>query len=286
MDRKAVSRLYILAAAFLFSTGGAAIKTASLTGWQVACLRSAVATIALLVMLPAARRRWTRSNFLVGMAYALTMVLYATANKLTTAANAIFLQSTAPLYVLLFAPFLLGERTRRRDLVHMLVLAGGMAFFFIGVETPTATAPDPARGNLLAAAAGLTWALTLLGLRWQGRSGEGAAGAVAAGSFLACLVTLPKALPFVDVSLLDAGVVFYLGVFQVGLAYVFVVRAVPHLPALETALLMLVEPVLNPVWAFLFHREVPGSWALSGGLVILVASIARTFQGSGQASLD
>src|SRR3954462_1333030 len=103
------SRLLVLAAAALFSTGGAAIKATSLTAWQVASLRSTVAIAALLVLLPRARRRPTASMLAVGVAYAATLILFVVATKLTTAADAIFLQDTAPLYVLLAAPFLLGE---------------------------------------------------------------------------------------------------------------------------------------------------------------------------------
>ena len=159
----------------------------------------------------------------------------------------------------------------------MGILAVGMACFFVGVQVPSETAPNPRLGNWLAAATGVTWALTVLGLRWQGMKEEGAAGAVLAGSLLAFLSSLPMSLPVQSVTPLDLGIVFYLGVFQIGLAYVFVVRAVPHLPALETVLLLLVEPVLNPVWAYFFHGEVPGTWALFGGVVILSATIIRTF---------
>ena len=95
------ARLLLVSAAVLFSTGGAAIKWTTLTAWQVAGLRSLIAAIALLILLPDARRHWSRRNWLVGVVYAMTLVLFVTANKLTTAANAIFLQAAAPLYILL-----------------------------------------------------------------------------------------------------------------------------------------------------------------------------------------
>src|SRR6185436_18210309 len=106
------ARLLLIAAAALFSTGGAAIKATSLTGWQVASFRSAVAAAALAAFLPGARRRWTWGTVAVGAAYAATMVLFVLSNKLTTAANTIFLQSTAPLYLLLLGPWLLHEPIR------------------------------------------------------------------------------------------------------------------------------------------------------------------------------
>src|SRR5438876_87828 len=95
------NRLLVFLAALLFSTGGAAIKAASLTGWQVACFRSAVAAAVLLAALPEARRNWTWRIVPVASAYAATLITFVLANRLTSSANAIFLQSTAPFYLLL-----------------------------------------------------------------------------------------------------------------------------------------------------------------------------------------
>ena len=116
MSSAAKARLQLLGAALLFSTGGAAIKAAVFTGWQIASFRSGFAALTLLLIAPAARRAWTRHTVLVGCAYAACLTLFVLANRLTTAANTIFLQSTAPLYVLVLAPWLLHEPVRRRDL--------------------------------------------------------------------------------------------------------------------------------------------------------------------------
>ena len=134
----------------LFSTGGAAIKAASLTGWQVASFRSAVATLVLLAVVPEARRRWHWRMLPVSVAYAATLVLFVLANRLTTSANAIFLQSTAPLYLLLLGPLVLHEPIRRAGLLYALAVGGGLILFFAGSDAVAATAPDPPRGNLLA----------------------------------------------------------------------------------------------------------------------------------------
>src|SRR5262245_47365383 len=216
------ARLAILGAAVLFSSGGAAIKATSLTGWQVACLRSAVAAVAVLIMLPAARTGWGVMPVVVGIGYATTMILFVLANKLTTAANTIYLQATAPIYLVIIGPWLLEEPLRRRDLVFMGSLAVGLGFFFIGTEQGTRTAPDPATGNILAALSGLGWALAVSGLRWMGRGGSagGSGAAVVAGNVIACLVCLPMALPIVNVTAQDAAVISFLGIFQIGLAYV------------------------------------------------------------------
>lgn len=279
-SRRAVvaGRLGVLAAAALFSTGGAVIKAIDLSGWQIACLRSGIAAVALLLLVPESRRAFSRRALAVGLVYAATLVLFVQANKLTTAASAIFLQSSAPLYVLLLSPWLLRERVRRSDLALMAAMAGGLGLFFLGLDTASATAPDPLRGNLAAAAAGLTWAFTVIGLRWLGRSGPGAAASAAVlGNGVTFAACLPLALPLTGVSPADwAGVVF-LGVVQVGLAYVFLTRAMTHVSALEASLLLLLEPVLNPVWAWLAHGERPGAWSLAGGALILGASAVKTW---------
>ncbi|HWB74909.1 MAG TPA: DMT family transporter [Nannocystaceae bacterium] len=274
------ARLQLLAAALLFSTGGAAIKATTLSSAQIAGFRSGVAVLAVLLLAPSARRLPGARAWLVGVAYAATVILYALANKLTTAANTIFLQSTAPLYVLLAAPWLLRERIARRDLGFVAVAAVGLALFFVGAEPPRTTAPDPATGNLLAAASGIAWAATIIGLRWMGSApAENAAPihAVVAGNTLAFAACLPFALPVVSFTPADAATVLYLGALQIALPYLFVAAAVRRLPALEISLVLLVEPVLNPLWAFALHGEVPGVLAMTGGAILLAATFAKAW---------
>src|SRR4051812_11119796 len=228
------ARLELIGAAVLFSTGGAAIKWAAFTGWQIAGFRSGIAAVALLVMTPAARRGWTWRAALVGLVYAGCLTLFVLANRLTTAANTIFLQSTAPLYILFLGPWLLKEPIRKQDLGFMLAVGLGLALFFIGVEQPAVTAPEPERGNLLALASGLCWALAVCGLRWlsvaPGRGSPTAA--VTAGNLIAFMLSLPMALPFGSHSVADWAIVSYLGVFQIALAYIFVTSAIQVIPAL------------------------------------------------------
>jgi drug/metabolite transporter (DMT)-like permease len=279
----ASSRLLVLSAAFLFSTGGAAIKATTLSAWQVSGFRSGIAAAALFLLVPAWRRGWSARTLLVGAAYAATLILYVIANKLTTAANSIFLQSTAPCYVLLLAPRLLGEPMRRSDplLAGLLLLA--VALFFVQLDPAVTTAPDPLRGNLVAAASGITWALTILGLRWLARSeragAEGSAGsAVIAGNLIAFAVCAPLAFPISRAVPLDWAVVGYLGLFQIGLAYVAMTRGLRRSPAFEASLLLLLEPVLNAVWAWLVHGEQPGRASLLGCTLILITSLATALR--------
>ncbi|MFL5539431.1 MAG: DMT family transporter, partial [Longimicrobiaceae bacterium] len=272
------NRLEILGAALLFSTGGAAIKATALTSWQVASFRSGVAALTLLLFLPSARRGWSWRVLLVAGAYAGTMVFFVAANKLTTSANAIFLQAAAPVYVLFASPFLLREKIRGRDLAFVAVVALAAGLLFVGRPPAAATAPNPRLGNVFGALCGLSYAGTIIGLRWLGsRAGGGGSSlpTVVAGNAVAFLVCLPFALParFAPV---DAAVVGYLGVFQIGAAYVMLTDGLRHVAALEASVLLLLEPALNPFWSWIVHGENPGAWALAGGAVILGATLVKT----------
>jgi drug/metabolite transporter, DME family len=273
--------LQLIAAAALFSTGGAAIKATDLSSWQVASFRSGIAALAIMMLVPASRRAWNRRVFLVSLAYATTLVLFVLANKLTTAANAIFLQSSAPVYVLLLGPLLLREPIRRQDLVFMSVIGLGLALFFVGTEAPVATAPNPALGNVLGVLSGVSWAFTVIGLRWLGSEGEGggAVATVAVGNILAFLGCLPFALPVIGATPMDWLTVSYLGVFQIGLAYFCLTRGIRHVTALEASVLLLIEPALNPIWAAMVHGEIPSAWSLGGGSLILGATLLKTWLG-------
>jgi drug/metabolite transporter (DMT)-like permease len=234
------ARLQLAAAAVLFSTGGAAIKAADFVGWQITCLRSGIAAVAIWLIAPEARRGWTPWVLLVAIAYAATLTLFVLANRLTTSANTIYLQSTAPLYLLVLGPWLLKEPIRRQDVGFMLAVALGLALFFVSAEAPRATAPDPMRGNLLA-----------------------------------LLFCLPFSLPIGNSTPVDWALIAYLGVFQIAVAYVLVTSALSHIPALEASLILLIEPVFNPVWAWLVQGERPGFWALLGGAIILSATTIK-----------
>jgi DME family drug/metabolite transporter len=276
--RLASSRLELLAGAALFSTAGAAIKACALTSWQVAGFRAGTAALAVLILIPSARRGISGRAALVGMVYAVTVVMFVHANKLTTAASTIFLQATSPLYIVLLQPWLLGERVTRRDIGALAALSGGLVLVLLGTPPAGASAPNPSLGNLLAALSGFTAALMMIGLRWLARSdgaGTAAPAAVVLGNLFAFAAVLPLALPVPPARALDWALVVYLGVFQIAVAYRFLLSALRHVPALEASLLLFVEPVLSPVWAWLFHGEEPGAWALAGGAAILATTAIR-----------
>ncbi|HET8538308.1 MAG TPA: EamA family transporter [Anaeromyxobacter sp.] len=262
------SRLLLLAAAVLWSTAGAAIKRCGLDGWQIAGGRSLVAAAFLLAVVPEARVRPTLRALAVSVAYAFTVVLFVLATKLTTAANAIFIQDTAPLWVLLLSPWLLGERPTRGELLAIPVYGVGLGLFFLDELTA-----GQVLGNAVALASGVAFAVSIVGLRLLRHDGPAA---LVYGNAIAALAALPLWGRGPDATGADLAIVAYLGIFQLGLAYLAFSRGVTGTPAIEASLLVLLEPVLNPIWTFLVAGERPGPWAIAGGAVVLGATAWRT----------
>jgi DME family drug/metabolite transporter len=277
-------RLLIAVGALLFSTGGAAIKFVELSDWQIASFRSGVAALVLLAVFPAARRAISWRTVLVGTAYAATLVLYVLANRRTTAANAIYLQTTSPFFLVLLAPLLLKEPLRRREIPVLLAVVVGLVLVMTGADAPRDTAPDPATGNLLALGSGLSYAFLMVGLRWLGRETHHPMSAIAAvivGNLIAFFLALPFALPVLGAGRADILTIGYLGAIQIALAYVLVTRGLRRVTALEAALLLLIETALNPIWAWAVLGETPSTGSMMGGVVIIGATVALALHGGG-----
>jgi drug/metabolite transporter (DMT)-like permease len=201
------------------------------------------------------------------LCYAGTVILFVVATKLTTAANAILLQYTAPVYVALFSYWLLKERITRPDLFTIVAAFGGMVLFFLD---------DLSKGgfwgNVIAIISGIAFAGTALFLRKQKDHSP------LESVFLGNVLTFLIGLPFMVRSSPDArswvGLVL-LGVFQLGCSYILYAEAIKYVTALEGILIPILEPVLNPVWVFLLIGEVPGPWAMVGGTIVLVSVTLR-----------
>ena len=262
------NRLLLLAAAALWSTAGAAIKSSGLDAFQLAGGRSLVAGAFLFLAVRSGRARPDRKVALVAVAYAFTVVLFVIATKLTTAANAIFIQDAAPLWVLLLSPWLLSERPTRGELLAVPIFGVGLGLFFLDELSPGQTA-----GNVVALGSGVAFALCIVGLRGVRERGPAA---LVWGNFLAAAITLPLWSRGPVPTPLDLGLVLYLGVFQLGLAYLCFSWGVRGVPAIEASLLVLLEPVLNPIWTFAIAGERMGPWAIAGGAVVLLATAWRT----------
>ncbi|WP_031500642.1 DMT family transporter [Bryobacter aggregatus] len=276
-------RLLTLTSALLFSTGGAAIKATTLTSWQVGGFRSLVAALTIAVILPGSRRNWTWRTLLVGLFYGLCLVSFVLATKNTTSANAIFLQGTAPIYLVILGPWLLGEKNRSADWATLALILVGMAGIFWQSSASQRLAPDPALGNFYGAFSGVAWAATVCGLRWLGRSGGAGRetdpmSPVLAGNLIAFALCAPMLFPVQAFPVADVLAIFYLGTIQIGVAYWLLTKAIQRLSALEASLLIMLEPALNPLWTWLLHDELPSSMALAGGGLIVGATFMKSWQ--------
>ncbi len=270
--RKAL--FYLILAAVSWSTSGVLVK---MLDWQpVAILagRSLFAVIVFLVYLRRVPTKFNRWKILAAAGSILTQFLFVTSTKLTTAANAIFLQYTAPIYVVLLAFWFLREKPSRTDWLSMFVIFAGM-FLFFGDKLST----DGFYGNVLAILSGVTSAIMIVSFRAQ-KDGAPAESALIA-SFAMAVFGFPSLLKETW-TVTDWSIIAYLGLFQIGLAFVFFTIGIKHIPALEANLVGTLEPVLNPVWVFLFLGERMGTYALFGGLVVL-AGVALSAVGSARA---
>jgi drug/metabolite transporter, DME family len=263
--------LAVASAAILWSSGGLFIKLAPMPALAVACGRSLVAGLFYLALL---RPDLRKARWATAASYAGCIVTFVSATKLTTAANAIFLQYTGPAYVLVLSPFLLDEPFRPLDAICVALSLAGMSLFFVGkVEA------GQALGNALGIVSGVFFALTVVLLRRDARSGrEDALPATALGNLMAAAVTLPFALQALPAVLTPrgAGVLLYLGVVQLGFAYWLFIKGVRRVPAAEASLICMLEPVLNPVWVLMGFGERPGAWAVAGGAIVISAVVVRT----------
>ena len=266
-------RLLITAAALLWSTGGLAIKLVPLPAVGVAFWRSLLTAIFLIVVLRPGPDRWRRASWTTALIYAAMILSFVSATKMTTAANAIFLQYTAPVYVLLFAPLLLKEPFRRADLVTLVVALSGMTLFFVGRLEAGALA-----GHVVAVLSGLVFGGVILFLRRD--TSRDAMASVLLGNLLAALFALPPSWGHLALDAKGAALVVFLGVVQMGVSYVLYVRGLGAVPAAEASLLSMLEPVLSPIWVLIGIGERPTPWAALGGAIVLLAVAGRTVWGA------
>ncbi|MBI3169326.1 MAG: EamA family transporter [Chloroflexi bacterium] len=257
--RKAI--FYLAITAVLWSTSGLFVK---ILNWQpIAILsgRSLFASIVFLFYLRRLPTRFNRWQLLAAAAFILTQFLFITSTKLTTAANAIFLQYTAPIYVIPLAYWFLREKPSRTDFLAMFIIFLGLTLFFADKLST-----DGLYGNLLAILSGITSAVMIVSFRAQ-KDGN-----PAESNLIAFLVTATFGFPFIlqeTWTVTDWSILAFLGIFQIGLAFIFFTKGIKHIPALEANLIGTLEPVLNPIWVFLFYGERMGVFALVGGLVVL-----------------
>ncbi len=261
--RKAI--LFLILAALLWSTAGVFVKALD---WQPLSLlagRGIFTSILFLLYMRRLPQKVTRWTLLAAGGSIATQFLFVTSTKLTTAANSIFLQYTAPIYVVLLAYWLLREKPSRSDWIAMGIILLGL-FLFFGDQL----SPNGLYGNILAVLSGVTSAVMMVSFRAQKDATP--EDSILIASLAIAIFGFPSLLKETQTitSWLSIG---YLGIFQIGLAFIFFTKGIKHIPALEANLIGTLEPILNPVWVFLFLGERMGKSALLGGLVVLVGVI-------------
>ena len=266
--------LLVLGAAAIWSTGGLFIKATHLSAFQLSFGRSLLAAIVIAIFTRREGFGINRISAITSVLYAALLILFVAATKLTTAANAIFLQYTAPVYVLILEPIVYKEKFRGRDFVTVAACLAGMSLFFVGKLRP-----QDVTGNLLALASGVCFACFFLLLRHSKARDVNRASSVIYGNLIGVVICAPAFFNALQdgIAAADWARLAYLGIVQLGFAYLLFTSAMARgVRSLDAGIIGYIEPVLNPIWVFLFIGERPSGWALVGGSIIIVSVIAHT----------
>ncbi len=269
----------ILLAVLLWSTGGIFIKLTGLNAFAVNAGRSFLAALVVAVFTYKKGLRLDKFTVLTSLLYAGTLSCFVYATKTTYAANAIFLQYTAPIYILILSPLILKEKFRFLDLLTVIACLIGMSLFFLESDSEALTAPNVFLGNLIGLLSGLFFGLYFVFLRHpESLKNSNTALSVFYGNLLVVLMMIPflvQDLPKPDLK--DIFAISFLGIFQIGLAYILFTEGIAKgVRALDASIIGFIEPLLNPIWVFLFLDEIPSKWALIGGVVIITAVAFHT----------
>ena len=260
--------LAVAACALLWSTGGLFVKLIQWNPFAIAGIRSVIGGLVIFAFLRKPRFTWSFAQIAGAVCYAACMIGFVSANKLTTAANAILLQYTAPLWAAILGWFILRERVHALDWAAIAVVIAGMVLFFMDSLTLGGML-----GNLLAILSGIFFAGAMISFRAQKHGSSLESILLSHGlTFLVSIPFLFGAWP----SLAGLGALGILGVFQIGLSSILLTYGVKHVTAVQSLLTAVLEPLFNPIWVFLVLGERPGPRALVGGAVILVAVTVRS----------
>ncbi|MGI8849736.1 MAG: DMT family transporter [Pyrinomonadaceae bacterium] len=274
--------VFVLLAVLLWSTGGLFIKLTTLDAFAVNLGRSLLAAITVAVFTYRKGLRIDGFTLLSSFLYAGTLTCFVYANKNTTAANAIFLQYTAPVYILILAPFILKEKFRFTDLITVFVCLAGMSLFFLEPQNDrNKLAADVFWGNIAALVSGLFFGIYFVLLRHPKSLKKNPALSVFYGNIIIVLLMLPFIFnnPPEHINSNDILAILFLGIFQIGIAYVLFTNGIANgVRSLDASIIGFIEPLLNPVWVFLFVGERPSVWAILGGAIILGAVVFHTLK--------
>jgi DME family drug/metabolite transporter len=264
-----IGLLAVSTAALMWSAGGLFIKLVTFNAMQISFFRCSIAALVFATLF---RKRLLLINtltFINAVFYASVLIAYVIALKMTTAANAIFLQSTAPIYVFIFEPIITKTSYKRINIINIVVCAVGMIFFFMGKLSP-----GHFEGNLVALLSGVMFAALFLGLRKNEDKYQFSS--IFYGNVIVAIVCMPFLSGIQDVTFSNLWMVSFLGIFQIGLAYAVFSYGLRRVLAIEASIIALIEPVFNPVWVFIGYGEVPSFMAIIGGIIILSAIMMRT----------
>jgi drug/metabolite transporter (DMT)-like permease len=273
---------FVLLAVLLWSTGGVLIKLTTLDAFAVNAGRSFFAAITVAVFTYKKGLKLDKFTLLTSFLYAGTLTCFVYANKNTTAANAIFLQYTAPIYILILAPFILKEKFRVDDLITVVFCLMGMSLFFLEPQNAeNKLAANVFWGNVAALVSGLFFGLYFILLRHPRSLQKNPALSVFYGNILIVLLMLPLIFsnPPAQINSNDILAILFLGIFQIGIAYVLFTNGIAGgVRSLDASIIGFIEPLLNPIWVFLIIGERPSIWAIVGGAVIIAAVIFHTIK--------
>ena len=272
MKKEHIGILQMIGCAVLWSIAGIFLKLLPWHGLAACSLRSLIAGITIGVYMAIKHIPFSlnRGTLITGLLTGCIYICFVMANKMTTAANAIVLQFTAPVFIVLFSAVLYKKKIRREDLAVVLVVLAGIALFFFDQ-----LGPSTAAGNCVAILAGMFMAGMFMGV--ERLQPEERFSAILIGQTFAFLVGLPAVIltkPVMNATTISS--ILILGVFQLGLSYVLYVKASETCPALACCLLSAAEPLLNPIWVMIFDGEKPGFFALIGGIIVITAITAWT----------
>ena len=258
-------------AATLWSTGGLFIKLLPLDAFTILFYRSFYAAVIFIIIFRKSLFRFNKLSLVSIVFYAPLLIAFVTSTKLTTAANAIFLQYTAPAVVLLLEPYFVRTKLTKINIFTVAVCFAGMCLFFV----EQFSRPDNWLGIWIAFFNGLILAGFLIIQKMN--KPEFLPGAVFLGNIVVCLITLPWFIENPFPTFQENNYLMILGFGQLGLGFALFLFGQKYLPAIESSLISMLEPLLNPVWVFIGYGENPGYWAMVGGLVIIAALIFRLY---------
>jgi DME family drug/metabolite transporter len=261
--------LFVFIAGLLWSTGGLFIKLISLPAMQLAFFRCSIAAITFGILFRKEILLINKLTFINSIFYAGILITFVIATKKTTAANAIFLQSTAPIYVLIFEPIFNKTKYERINIITVAVCMVGMLLFFVGkIEL------GHLEGNIIALFSGVAFAAFFLGMKKNDPKFQHSS--IFYGNILVAIISIPFLFTLETLKSNDFIMVTFLGVFQIAIAYAFFSAGLKRIYAIEASIISMIEPVLNPVWVFIGYGEVPSITAIIGGLIILGSIIIRS----------